>query len=129
MATERNLGRSQVSTALLMGVVLALVGLLGYVLVGGEGQLLGLFGVNGLHNAFHVLSGLLGLLAGYAASGRFADEYNQVMAAVYLLLFVLGLVFFGFMENLLNVNTADNLLHLGLGLVFAAVGFGLGDRS
>lgn len=51
------------------------------------------------------------------------------MAVVYGLLFVLGLVLFGLMQDLLNVNTADNLLHLGLGLVFAAVGFGLGDRS
>ena len=129
MATDRNLGRTQVSTALLMGVVLALVGLLGFVLVDGEGQLFGLFGVNPLHNAFHVLSGLVGLVAGYYVSGRFADEYNKLMAVVYILLFVLGLVLFGLMQDLLNVNTADNLLHFGLGLVFAAVGFGLGDQS
>lgn len=129
MANDRNTGRPQVSTALLMGLVLALVGVLGFVLVDGEGLLFGLFGVNPLHNVFHVLSGLVGLLAGYYASGRLADEYNQLMAVVYGLLFVLGLIVFGLMQDLLNVNTADNLLHLGLGLVFAAVGFGLGDRS
>lgn len=41
----------QVSTALGIGAVIALIGILGFIFKPVEGQLFGLFGVNTLHNA------------------------------------------------------------------------------
>lgn len=115
----------QVLTALAIGAVLVLVGLLGFVLVPEEGLLLGIFGVNALHNAVHVLSGAVGLVAGYAAGGAYADEYNVSFGVVYLLLGIAWVAIPGLLAAWLNVNFADTLLHLGLGVVLAGVGFGV----
>jgi hypothetical protein len=56
----------QVTAALALGAVLALVGILRPLLGGQEGVVLGL-GRNYLHDAIHLLSGLAGLGAGYYA--------------------------------------------------------------
>lgn len=123
-------GRSrwQVLTALAIGSVLTLIGILGFVLEPSEGQLFGIFGVNALHNALHLLTGVAGLAAGYLAAGGFSDEYNKVGGLAYLLLFALWFVLPEFMNELLNVGLPDTLLHLGLGVIPVAVGFGVADR-
>lgn len=128
--TERTDGRSrwQVLTALAVGSVLTLLGVLGFVLEPVEGQLFGVFGVNTLHNALHLLTGVAGLAAGYVAAGGFSDEYNKVGGLAYLLLFVLWFVLPDVMNGLLNVGLPDTLLHLGLGIIPVAVGFGVADR-
>lgn len=106
----------QKQVAQILGVVLLVVGILGFFT---GPSLLG-FGVNALHNVVHLVSGALGL---YAASAGWARTYNQTFGVVYLLVFLLGLIAPGFMASLLNVNAADNILHLILGLVLAYVGF------
>lgn len=120
--------RLQILTALLVGGVITLVGILGFVLVPGEGELFGLFGVNALHNAVHVLTGAAGLVAGLFAAGAFADDYNQFGGLAYLLLAAFWVLVPGFLSGLLNIGLADTLLHLGLGIVLAGVGFGLSAR-
>jgi hypothetical protein len=47
------------------------------------------------------------------------------MGLVYLLVTALGFAAPDFMENLLNVNMADNFLHLALGVALAGAGFGV----
>lgn len=114
--------------ALLFGAVLVLVGLLGFVpqFVSDDGLLLGIFGINALHNVVHVLTGLLGLVLGYYAGG--ASLFNKVGGVLYLLVFVVGAIAVALGSGLfLNLNWADNLLHLALALVVGAVGFGLGE--
>lgn len=115
---------AQVTVAILFGAVLALVGIAGPILAGQNGELI-VFGRNYLHDAIHLLSGVAGLAAGYAAGGRYAGTYNKAIGAVYLVVTVLGFVFFELFADLIALNTADNLLHLALGVVFLAVGFGL----
>jgi hypothetical protein len=44
-------------------------------------------------------------------------------------LFALGLVFFGVLAALINLNAADGFLHLLLGLVLVGVGYGFADRD
>lgn len=124
---EGVLDRPQVLVALLVGLVLTLMGLGGF-LSGPEGTLLG-FGRNYLHDAVHVLTGGLGLGAGYYASGRMSDEYNKYAGLMYVLVFAGGLVFFDLFQDLINLNTADHFLHLFLAVVLAGVGFGLADRE
>lgn len=121
-------GRLQVLTALGIGAVITLVGVLGFVLVPVEGELLGVFGVNTLHNGVHLLTGLAGLAAGYVGAGGLSDEYNKYGGLTYLLLAALWLVVPALLIDLLNNNVADTLLHLGLGVVLAGVGFGVADR-
>lgn len=116
-------------TALGLGAVLTLLGILGFILEPDKGQLFGIFGVNTLHNAVHLLTGVGGLAAGYYAAGAFSDEYNKYGGAAYLLLFALWLVLPGLLNALLNIGLPDSLLHLGVGIIAVAVGFGVADRS
>lgn len=116
----------QVGVAIFFGAVLALVGILGPVLAGANDNLI-IFGRNYLHDAVHLGSGVAGLAAGYYAGGKFAKQYNVTLGVVYALVTVLGFVATGLLADLINLNAADNFLHLALALVFLAVGFGLGE--
>jgi hypothetical protein len=114
--------------ALLFGLVLVVVGILGFVpqVVSDGGLLLGIFGINALHNVVHVLTGLLGLVLGYYAGG--ASLFNKVGGVLYLVVFLVGAIALALGSELyLNLNWADNVLHLALGLLVGAVGFGIGD--
>ena len=110
----------QKTLAQVVGVVLTLVGLLGFFM----GDNLFGFAVNAPHNVVHLLSGLIGLWAGFSKGGEYAQAYNKWLCVVYILVAVLGFVAADFMASLLAINTADNFLHLVLGLVLAGVGFG-----
>ena len=103
--------------AQVVGAVLTLVGVAGF-LTGGT---LLIFGINPLHNVVHLLSGVLGLAAGFYASGLWARSYNQRLGVVYLLVTVLGFVAPALAASLLAINSADNFLHLVLGIVLAGV--------
>lgn len=120
--------RLQVLTALGIGAVITLVGILGFVLEPIEGELFGIFGVNTLHNTVHFITGVAGLAAGYFAAGAFSDEYNKYGGLAYLLLAALWLIIPVFLNDLLNIGLADTLLHLGLGVILAVVGFRVADR-
>ena len=85
-----------------------------------EGQLLGLFPVNVLHNLFHLAFGIWGIAASRSFSG--AKAYAQIGGIVYLLLAVLAFPlprFFG----LIPIYGNDVWLHALIGIVLAAVGF------
>lgn len=120
--------RPQVLTALIIGAILVLIGILGFVLVPVEGQLFGIFGVNTLHNAVHLVTGLAGLAAGYFAAGAFSAEYNKYGGLTYLLIAILWLVIPAFLNQLLNIGLADTLLHVALGLILASVGFRISNQ-
>ncbi len=116
------------------GAVYLVVGLLGFTVSGGHsfagaegGSLLGLFGVNGLHNIVHLLVGLA--LAGAAAAGTAAARAtNTSVGAVYLLVGLLGLVVGSGSLNLLALNGADNLLHFASAILLLVVGLAT-DRA
>jgi hypothetical protein len=97
--------------AMTIGVVLLLVGLLGFIM---DSPLLGIFGVNTLHNIVHLLTGALFLWAGMKGQ---AKTYNKWFGWVYLLVAVLG--FFGLLTFLevAGGNDYDNYLHVVIGLV------------
>jgi hypothetical protein len=109
--------------AMVLGVVLLLVGILGYVLNPAGGHLLGILAVNGAHNAIHVASGIAGIAAALMGWGRL---YCQAFGVIYLLVGVLGLVATdtsGMLLGLIHNNMADNVLHLAIGGAAAYVGF------
>jgi hypothetical protein len=64
--------------AQVVGAVLTLVGVAGFL----TGGMLFIFGVNALHNVVHLLSGVLGLAAGFYAGGQWARHYNQGFGVV-----------------------------------------------
>ena len=122
------------SFALIYGIVFLAVGILGFGVVPGlleaqsgsglqvSGMLLGKFHVNGAHNIIHILFGLWGLAASRSLGG--AVGYFKVVAVLYILLAVLGLIEatkhgFGYVE----LGGYNVYLHAALGAVAAIFGF------
>ncbi len=120
--------------AAVAGVAFLLVGMAGFVpgltsglddlAVAGHtsgAELLGVFQVSVLHNVLHLALGVLGLVA--ARRVRRAVGYLLLGGVAYLLLWVYGLlVGHDRAANVVPLNSADNWLHLGLGLVMVAAG-------
>ncbi len=117
--------------ALAVGVVFTLVGIMGFFVSSSMsvGNLLG-FDVDLVHNLIHLLIGIAGIAAAFTGWSR---RYNQVVGVVYILLGLVGLIypglyFDGRLLGLTHVNAADHVLHLVVGVVQAAVGFGVSER-
>jgi hypothetical protein len=112
--------------AAIFGIVLVLVGILGFVM----NPLLGVFQVSLIHNVVHLLTGAVLLLGAFVDTGRNARLVNIILGVVYLLVTVLGFAATGLTNTLLGgtdaapaINTADNVLHLLLGVVLVGVAF------
>lgn len=134
--TDRTSRRSPVQlAALVVGVVFLLVGVAGFIpgittaydtmqFIGHESQsmLLGVFQVSILHNIVHLAFGVLGvLMARTAPQGRL---FLLIGGIVYLVLWVYGLVIgHESPANFVPLNTADNWLHLILGVGMLALTF------
>ena len=107
-----------------LGAVFVAVGVLGFVpLLTPNGNLLGLFPVNAIHNLVHIALGVWGLVSGGAFSG--ALFYLRGLTIIYGLLAILGLfpatnTLFG----LAPIHGADVALHAVLALIAAYCGFG-----
>lgn len=113
--------------ALVIGAVYLLVGAAGFLVTGfsgfaehDHGQTLLGFAVNPLHNIVHLLIGLLGL-ALWSDAGR-ARVFGWLLVAGYGATFVFGLIAVGNPDiNVLNINGADNGLHLASALAGLAI--------
>jgi hypothetical protein len=126
--------------SLAVGVVFLLVGILGFVpgitthydmlAAAGHGsmaKLLGVFSVSILHNIVHLAFGVVGLVA--ARTARAARAYLIVGGVIYLVLWIYGLVINqNSSANFVPVNTADNWLHLVLGIGMITIGLLAGRR-
>ena len=118
-----------------VGVVFLLVGILGFVpgittnfdtitfaSHESEAKLLGLFQVNVLHNIVHLLFGVAGLVL--ARTWTTARAFLIYGGVTYLVLWAYGLVIdFDSAINFVALNTADNWLHLFLGIGMVLLGF------
>ena len=112
--------------ARIFGIVFVAVGIAGFLVTGWsgfaatEGRLLLLFEVNPLHNIVHLLLGAVYLI-GARSSEEGARVVVTVLSLAYLAVGVVGLFIIDTPANVVAVNTADNLLHLGTGLLGLAV--------
>lgn len=107
----------QKTFAMVVGVVLLLLGLLGFVM---SSPLLGLFGVNMPQNILHLLGGVLGLYFGYKGMGK---NFNLGLGVVSLVVGLAGLAVPALLLSLLNINFEITVLHVLLGLVCIAVSY------
>jgi len=144
MATNRpavagaRYGTALQKAALAVGAVFLLVGILGFIPgittnydelafagTDSEAELFGIFQVSILHNIVHLAFGVLGVYA--ARTARTSYLYLVVGGIVYLLLTLYGAVVdYSSDANFVPINTADNWLHLVLGLGMIALGLALG---
>lgn len=128
-------GRTPVQLgALVVGVIFVLVGVLGFVpgitsnfgdlsFMGHDSnaKLLGLFQVSILHNIVHLLYGVAGIAAARTAAA--SKGYLIGGGIIYLVLWIYGLVVDPMSSaNFVPLNSADNWLHLFLGLGMIALG-------
>jgi len=118
----------------LIGLVFLALGIVGFARTGfadftgsGHEMLLG-FMINPLHNLVHVVVGVFGLLA--AAASGLSRTFGWVLFLGYGVVSIWGLMITGVISsnpvsglgNPLNINDADNWLHIGsavLGLIVA----------
>jgi len=105
-----------------LGAVFILIGVLGFIpALTPNGNLLGIFQVDAVHNVIHLLSGILAIA--FAARGvHMAQLFSKIFGIVYGLVAVLGLTSSSIL-GLFSVNFADNILHIVLALVFLFLGF------
>ena len=134
--------RTRVQTAALaVAAVFVLVGVLGFIpgitsdydalsFAGhhSEAKLLGVFQVSILHNIVHLLFGLAGFALARTVSG--ARMYLIGGGAIYLVLWLYGLIVGdNSSANFVPVNSADDWLHLFLGLGMIGLGLALSPKT
>lgn len=109
---------------LIFGIVFILVGILGFV----PNPLIsptGLFHTDSVHNVVHLVLGLI-LVLGSRKGDSAAGTSIKVVAAIYLVLAIVGFIQFGGADDmgrlagLAMANSADNWLHLVLAVVLFA---------
>jgi hypothetical protein len=123
------------TVALAFGAIYTVVAIIGFFVAktfatndSKNGDILGLFQVNHLHNIVHLLIGL-GLIAASRVHES-ARAANLAVGVTYLVVFVLGLILLHKSANILAVNSGDNVLHLLSGAVLAGVALALDkDRA
>ncbi|MGV8142463.1 MAG: DUF4383 domain-containing protein [Candidatus Pacearchaeota archaeon] len=113
---------AQKTFALILGVVLLLVGILGFIdnpLVGDSG----LFGTNTMQDVLHLIAGAFGIYVGTKGMG---PGFNMTIGWIGIVLGVLGFIgpIADLFASLLNINTAITVLHLAIGVVCLLVYYG-----
>jgi hypothetical protein len=126
--------------ALAFGVVYTLIGVIGFFITGfgdffgnangmpmeHDETLLG-FMINPMHNVVHILVGVAGIALSRTLRG--ARTYGWLLAVGYGAAFVYGLIASGKDWDFLNINQADNVLHIATALVGLVVALGpVNDR-
>lgn len=116
------------TAAAIIGAIFIAVGILGFI----DNPIIydsetAVFHADTLHNSIHIVSGVLCLIFALAAPSS-AGGFLKFFGFVYLFLGILGLINIGTsgmgkLLGFLHVNGADNLLHVGLGIVILLAGF------
>lgn len=116
------------TASVIIGIIFIAVGILGFfdnpIVYDSETAI---FHANTLHNSIHIASGVLCLIFAFSAPSS-AGGFLKVFGFIYLFLGILGLINIGTsgmgeVLGFLHVNGADNLLHVGLGVVILLAGF------
>ena len=106
------------TVAKILGVVLLLVGILGFT------HLLDSLGahLSPVHNLVHIISGVISLYFGFAGSLGGAKSFCTIFGLVYLLLGLVGMVKGDLMIGPLMLGTVDHGIHLIVGAAYLAGG-------
>jgi Domain of unknown function (DUF4383) len=106
---------------LAFGAIYLLVGIVGFFITGFDNffehtdETLIVFDINPAHNVVHILIGVAGLLLSRTLAG--ARTYGWLLAVGYGAAFIYGVLAVGEDWDFLNLNWADNLLHIATALV------------
>jgi hypothetical protein len=118
----------QQTYAFFVGIIFTVLGIAGFFVT----NILVLFGVNQLHNIIHLVTGVIALICG-AASEKLSRMFNLAAGVIYLLVSIIGFIALALgtqqlpidlnaLVTLINLNTADNIIHLILSVSLLFVG-------
>ena len=112
----------QKTFALILGIVLLLVGILGFFdnkLVGDSGY----FGTNTVQDVLHIIAGAIGIYIGTKGKG---PGFNASLGWIGVVLGILGFVpiIKDLLMDWLKINIEISILHLVLGILFLLVYYG-----
>lgn len=102
----------------LFGVVLTVLGIIGFFVTTSQDSVESMFGfdVNLTENIILLVSGVLGLAAGFAMLSL-ARIYAVVAGVFFLVLGIWGMVDDDPLGLFAHLNSADNVLHLAVGII------------
>ena len=114
----------QKTYAMVLGAVLVLLGLVGFV----QAPVLGLFGVNTAQNVLHLVGGAVVLWFGYKGAGKTTNMWLGIVA---LVVGVLGLIpgAKDLLTSVFAINAAITYLHLAVGVVSLGVAYGVKEGA
>ena len=118
-----NIADVQKTYAMVIGAVLVLLGLVGFV----NKPILGLFGVNAAQNVLHLVGGALGLWLATKGSGKAFNMWTGIIALV------VGVLWFipaiggagGLLDSIFAINANISYLHVAVGVVSLGVAYGV----
>lgn len=118
-----NIADVQKTYAMVLGAVLVLLGLIGFV----STPILGIFGVNAAQNVLHLVGGALGLWLATKGSGKAFNMWAGIIALV------VGVLWFvpavggaeGLLDSLFKINANISYLHVAVGVVSLGVAYGV----
>jgi hypothetical protein len=120
------------SYSLLLGIVVILLGIIGFILTGftnytemTDHSIFGLFRTNGFHNTIYIVLGLLWLLGAFALTPAGNQGMNIAVGGALLLVAVLGFLGYWSLLSIPPGVNGDNILDLAVALATLIVGGGL----
>ena len=120
-----NIADVQKTYAMVIGAVLVLLGLVGFVMAP---LILGIFGVNMAQNILHLVGGAVILWCAYQGSGK---TTNMVLGVISAVVGVLGFVpgASGLLASIFGINAAISGLHIAIGAVSLGVHYGVKESA
>ncbi|MCI0619585.1 DUF4383 domain-containing protein [Candidatus Wolfebacteria bacterium] len=111
--------------AWIFAAVFILIGILGFVpgITTAEGNLLGVFEVDTMHNIAHMVTGLVALFVALG-SERARRLFFQIFGWLYLLTTIIGFIQGDTVLGIIGANMADHFLHLVIAIVSLWLGYG-----
>lgn len=110
----------QKTYAMVIGAVLVLVGIIGFV----QAPIFGLFGVNTAQNVLHLVGGAVIVWFGMKGAAKTTNTWlGYISGVVGVLGFVPGAS--GLLASIFAINTAISGLHIAIGVVSLGVSYGV----
>lgn len=108
----------------IFGWVLLVIGVLGFVPgITSNGNLLGIFAVDGVHNIVHIVTGAVALWMARQGEDS-AKTYFKIFGVIYAVITILGFFGGGYILGYISSNLADTILHLVIAVLALYLGFG-----
>ena len=103
------------TAALVIGIIFIIIGIWGFF----QNPVLGVFDANTTHSIVHLIFGIILV----ACASKAAATALKWVGIIYIIVAIIGFIQGSSVLGIIDVNAADNWLHLVLGIVIAIFGF------